>query len=387
MKTLGSAALVALVALVPAAAADEPAESGSLLAYRVPAGETRVGDAYLFATTVAIDGTHRGDLVGWAQSIRVGGTVTGDLVAGAQSVSVDGTLGDSARVFAQSVTVNGTVNGNLLVFAATLVLGPNARVTGDLKAFVQSASLQGAVEGAVSATGGEVTLAGPVGGSATIRAENLIVAPSARIAGDLDYASRRETALPGSDVVKGEVRYEELRSEEEEEEAEPSRGGGGSLFWWGAKVLAAFLVGLVGVLLFPRASREIATAVGRDWAGGLGIGFITAIVVPVAAVLVALALVTIPLSVVALLLYLVAIYVAKLAVALWAGGRILAALRRSAPSHVASLAVGVPLLYAAFELPFVGWIAWVACLCLGLGAIILGTRSHLRQRGAVAAGA
>jgi len=382
MKTIGiSAAILLAVLSVPAAASDEPAPSGRMVRYHVPLGETRVGDAYLLASAVNVEGTHRGDLVAFGESVRVGGEVTGDLVVAAQSLAVDGTVGDSVRACGQTVTINGTVRGSLLVFGASLVVGPNARVTGELQAFVQSLTLEGAVDGSLRVTGGEVTVAGTVGGNARIRAEAVHFAPEARIAGDLDYSARTEADLAGGSIVAGAARFEELREESDGETEEDSAGASfKAVFWWAWSVCGSFLVGVVALLALRRAGPEIAAAVGRDWAGSFGIGFITAIVAPVAALLVAVLFVTIPLSILVLLLYVVALYVAKLPVAVWAGGRLLRLAGRAAPSPFASLAVGVPVVYAAFEIPYVGWLAWFVCLCSGLGAILLGARTHLRGR-------
>src|SRR5262245_12411624 len=85
--------------------AAEACPTGNVTAYRVPAGETRVGDAYLFAQSVNIDGTHDGDLLVWTQSIHIAGDVTGDIFAGGQVLGIDGTVGDSVRFFGQTATL------------------------------------------------------------------------------------------------------------------------------------------------------------------------------------------------------------------------------------------------------------------------------------------
>ncbi len=374
----------ALACLVLAAAPSlvsgvEPCPTGKVISYRVPAGETRAGDAYLLARSVNIEGTHDGDLLLWAQSVHITGAVTGDVFAGGQALTLDGTSGDSVRFFGQTATVNGTVDGDLIVFGATLVVGPKGRITGNLVSFAQQITMDGEVAGDLRAAGGEVTIGGRVGRNAKIVCEAAHLTPGARIEGDLVYESRKELTPSPASQVGGQVQYEPKTDKNKKEERGFSAKG---VLWWLFWTIAALLVGLVGLALFRRSGPAIAATVGTDTLGSLGVGFIAVIVVPVAAIVICLFIVTIPVAALALLLYAVAVYVAKIPVGVWLGQRVLRWTGRTAPSPILGLLVGVPLLYLLFQVPYLGRLAWFGCLCVGLGAILLGTRNFLNVRSA-----
>lgn len=367
---------VVLLAVSPCAAAGEPSPRGKLPSYKIPVDETRKGDAYVGAQSITIDGTQLGDLLAFSNAMNVSGTITGDVFWVGQSAFIDGSVGDSARMLGQSVTVNGTVDGDLLVFAGSLMLGPKARVTGDVLFFGQQIDLEGEVDGNVKGAGGEATLGGRIGKDVTLKCEAVHLLPEARIEGDLTYQARKQLELEGTGQVKGRVQYEEKKDEKNRESAFSVR----RVLWWLYWTVAALVVGLLGLALFPHMAPEIAASVGKDFLGSLGVGFIATIVVPVAAVVICLAVVTIPLSFLLLLLYVIALYLAKLPVAIWLGQRILGRAGRAVPSPFACLALGVPLLYLAFKIPYLGTLLWCGTLFLGLGALILGTRNFLRGR-------
>jgi len=357
----------------------EVCPTGKVISYQVPAGETRTGDAYLLARSVSIDGTHDGDVLVWTQSMHVTGTVTGDIFAGGEVLTLDGTAGDSVRFCGKTATVNGTVEGDLIVFAGTLVIGPKGRIAGNLTSFVQQLTMNGEVDGDLKAAGGEVTIGGRIGKNAKLVCEAANLTPNARIEGDLVYESRRELSPSPAGQVGGKVQYEPKADKKKNSEGGFSSK---SVLWWLFWTIAALLVGLVGLALFRRSGPEITATVGRDALGSLGVGFIAVIVVPVAAIVVCLLIVTVPMAVLALFLYVVAVYVAKIPVGVWLGQRVLRWAGRTSPSPFAGLLVGVPLLYLLFKVPYLGKLSWFACLCVGMGAILLGTRSFLRVRSA-----
>jgi cytoskeletal protein CcmA (bactofilin family) len=379
-------ATIAGLLAVPAGAAEFHKQAEA--SFRVAADETQTGDRYAFSgRNIAVDGTLDGDLMAWAPSIHVAGTLDGDGYLFAQSVVVDGTIKDSARVFASSLIVNGTVEGDLLAFAGSVVLGPNARVTGDLLAFAQNATVEGRVDGDLDVTGGTVQITGLVGGDAELTSEEVELAPSARIGGSLSYSARKEIELAGG-AVGGEVTWEPVTDDEDSDtDADDGGGGLGSALWWLWKTAAALLVGLLGLAAFRTAGPRMAATVGSDALGSLGVGFVTAVVVPVSALLICVAIVTIPLAFLAILLYLVALYVAKLPVAVWVGQRLLRLGGSRSPSSALGLILGVPILYLVFEIPYLGRLAWLVALFMGLGAILLGIRERRREAAAAPAGA
>ena len=79
-----------------------------------------------------------------------------------------------------------------------------------------------------------------------------------------------------------------------------------------------------------------------------------------------------------MLLFGVALYVAKLPIAVWAGGRLLALAGRPDASSYAAMAVGILVLYLLFAIPWIGWLMWLAAAWLGFGAMVLAGRRYLQ---------
>ena len=346
-----------------------------LASFVVPQGETRKGDAYVCTNTVTIAGTLDGDLAAGASVVEVTGTVTGDIYAAGNMVTLQGKVGDSVRVWGNNLLVAGTIDGDLIAFCATATLAPGAHVTGDVLFYGGQLTVQGTVDGKLKAKGGEVTLGGKIGGDANVTCDAIAVADSARIGGDLHYTSRNQLELEGKGIVAGDTDYKERKKEEK---GKPALSWG-TVFKKVFSALAAFVVGLVLLRVFRGPARAVVATLDSDLLRSGGVGFISGIVAPVAAVILCVLIITIPLAVILLLLFVVTVYVAKLPVAVWLGRKILQKLGRIDPSPYGSLLLGVLLLYVLFTVPCAGKILWFVCVFLGIGAMILGTREHRRS--------
>lgn len=378
--------LLAGLSQVPASAIEFC--SSKVRSYTVAAGETNREDIYgFFPDSVNITGTHQGDLIVCATSVNVSGELTGDLFACAQTVTINGRVGDSIRVFGNTLTITGIIEGDLLVFAENLTLAPGSRITGDVVTFGKMAVINGTVDGDLKASGasaivngdiggdlsgtmGQLSLSGTVGRDCRITCDTLKVDPKARIAGDLEYKAREPVDLEGKGIVGGSIQFDKKEKKAEE----PERAFSWFTLW---RFLASLVVGFVLIGIFRRMTPSIEASVEREIIPSLGVGFVMAVVLPVAALIVGLLVVTIPLAVIALIAWLIAVYVAKLPVALWLGRRILRALGSADPSPYLGLLIGLVLLFLLFAIPYLGPFLWILTVAVGLGALALGTRGHL----------
>ncbi len=342
----------------------------------LPSGETRQGDLYAAGESVRIDGRLAGDLVAAAQWMRVDGQIDGDLFAIAREVVLRGPVGDSTRVVADGLTVDSTIDGDLIVTASRLHLSDVARISGDLVTAASAVEVEGTVEGITRVVAGEIVISGTLRGDANLVADRVDLAPGARIDGDLDYRARTPLSPEAAARVAGTVRYDVA---DEEDAAED--GSAGILTWrllfriW--QVGAALLTGLLAVALFRRGVQHLVTAIAGETTVGTLLGFAAFLIVPAAAGVALVTLVGIPVGVVAVLLFGVALYAAKLPIAVWAGGHLLALAGRPQASPYAAMAIGIPVLYALFAIPYLGWLIWLIATWLGLGAMVLSGRGYL----------
>jgi len=342
------------------------------IGYELPAGETHERDMYLLSPTVRIAGEQKGDLAALARSVSIPGTVQGDVFAFAQLVEITGTAGDSVRAFAETVVVSGTIEGDLLAFAKTVNVLPGARISGSVVAWGQTASIGGEVGKDLKFTGGEISISGRIAGDAKIRCDQIQVASSARIGGNLAYIARNRLDLDQKGIVAGSVDYEPRKDREEEEKKPGFRWG--RLAWFLAFFVSSFLFGWALLASAREAASRAVDSLDRAPLLSAGVGLVAVIVTPVAAFLLVILLLTIPLALVLLLLWLVGTYAGKLPVAVWIGRAILARLGRTAPIGPASLFLGLLVLHPLFQIPYLGVPIWFVCAFLGLGAILTGAR-------------
>lgn len=364
--------LVMVVALCGLSVVVVAQQFGADTTVRVAAGETRQGDLYAAGELIEVAGRLEGDLIAAAQRIRTTGTVTGDLFVAGRTVDIRGPVGDSTRAAGDEVTVAASIDGDLVTAGGACQILEGARVTGGFTAACGAVQLDGTVDGDIRAAGGLVIISGTVGGAATIRADRIVLEPGARIVGDLDYEARTPLTPEEAARVEGEVRFDEVVDEES-----PGLTAGSFLFW-GWQTGAALLAGLLGVALFRRLLPQLASAVAENTTTGALLGFAAFLMVPAGAAIVMITVIGIPVGLVALLLFAVALYLAKLPIAVWAGGQLLARAGRPDASPYLAMGLGVIVLYILFALPYVGWLVWLGATWLGLGAMVLSGRSRLQ---------
>ena len=364
--------LMLAAALAAAAAPAAAQEAGLGPVVTVAAGEVREGDLYAAGEAVRVRGRLAGDLGAAGQRVLVDGRVDGDLFAAARTVDLRGPIGDSTRVAAEQITVDTTIDGDLIAGANRVRILENTVIRGGVAAAASSIEIDGTVEEDLRAAAGEIIVRGTVRGDANVIADRLDLAPEARIEGDLDYRTRIPLSPEAAARVAGAVRYEEPIDGDDED-----RGGAWSFLFWMWQAGAALLAGMLAVALCRRVVQELASAIAGETTLGALLGFGAFLIVPVAAGVVMITVVGLPIGVIAALLFGVALYAAKLPVAVWAGGQLLARAGRPDASPYAAMAVGVVALYLLFEIPWLGGLFWLAATWLGLGAMVLAGRRHL----------
>ena len=365
--------LTAVLTAASTPAAAQESEAGTVVT--VASGEVREGDLYAAGEAVRVHGQLAGDLVAGAQRVLVDGRVDGDVFAAARTVDLRGVIGDSTRVVGDQVTVDSTIDGDLIAGGNRLQLLEGAVIRGGVAAAASSLEIDGTVEEDLRAAAGELVLRGTVRGNANVIADRLDLAPDARIEGDLDYRTRIPLSPEEAARVAGAVRYEEPIDDEED------GGAARSFLFWTWQAGAALLAGMLAVALFRPLVQQLASAIAGETTLGALLGFGAFLIVPVGAAVVMMTLVGLPIGIIAVLLFTVALYVAKLPIAVWAGGQLLARAGRPGASPYAAMAAGILALYLLFEVPWLGGLFWLATTWLGLGAMVLSGRRYLTANG------
>jgi cytoskeletal protein CcmA (bactofilin family) len=342
---------------------------------RIAAGETRQGDIYATGELIEVAGRLEGDLVAAGQRVQTTGPIDGDLFAAARTIDIRGPVADSARLAGEQITVDATIDGDLVAAGNRCHLFEDARVTGGVTAACATLDILGTVDRDLRGAAGEITIGGHVRGNAQIRADRLVLGPRARIDGDLDYQARTPLSPEETARVGGTVRFDEVV----DDDASSGVTTGGLLFWaW--QTGAALVAGILMVAVFRGLVPHLGTVLAGNTTVGALLGFAAFLVVPAGSVVAMVTIVGIPVGIAVVCLFVVALYAAKLPVAAWAGGRLLALAGRPVASPYAAMALGIVALYLAFAIPYLGRLVWLVATWLGLGAMVLSGREYLQAR-------
>jgi hypothetical protein len=235
-----------------------------------------------------------------------------------------------------------------------------------------------------------VVINGTIRGDVNLEAGQLRLGPNAVILGDLRYESPREATFDPGARVTGETRYFLPRADDDDE-APAASGTWVSVLgflWDGWWLLSSFLVGAIALAMGGESARKPAVRLAQQPALGLGFGFVIAVVFPAAAILSMILLVTIPLGLIGMAVYFAVAYLARLVAAQAIGAGLLSLVRGGRESSpYASLALGLLLFYALTNIPYVGFLIWLAAVVAGMGGIFLATRKPDAEAAATATAA
>jgi len=344
---------------------------------RVLAGNSQAVFDSIFEFTDSVN-----DLFVWGWMPTISGQIADNAFLGGQKVEItrNASIGGDLFLFAQTARIDTVVRGDLYAFVAELTIGQGGSVEGAVYGSAGTLTIDGQVTGPLRFAGGVVTINGTVRDDVRIEAGELELGPDAVIEGELRYESPREATIDPGARVEGEVHYYPPREEEEGEEPAASRSliSFWSVLWDTWWLVSSFLVGAIALAIGGEAARRPAARLVQQPALGLGFGFVVAVVIPAAAILAVLLLVTIPLGLITGAVYLAAAYLARLVAAQAVGGVTLRLLRSGEePSPYLSLAIGLVLFFFLTQIPYVGFLIWLAAVVAGLGGIFLATRKSI----------
>jgi hypothetical protein len=346
----------------------------------VPAGETIDDTLVVAADSVIVDGTITGDLIAGGRQVTIRGTVKGNLFAFASQVDIEGTVEGSIIGFAQTLETRGQVGRNVYAFAQTAAISRDARIGGNAAVFAADTDIEGTVGQDFTSYSGRVDGRPSIGRNFFARAGSVSLHAPAHIGGTLTAkVNRPENALIESGVTA------DGRTDIQVVPPAPSRYSTASfylrqLIW----LAAAFITGLTLFWLLPGFARiNLDTSTALLLAGG--VGFLTLVVTPIAAVVAAVTLVGLPIGLIMLTAWMIAGYLAKILIAGFLGRSLLASHNDAQPPGALALLAGLIPVFVAINLPYVGGVINFILIVLGLGAFVITTYQMPRWRAAQAA--
>ncbi len=334
---------------------------------QVIVSEPIADDLYVAGGSVEVSGTVEGDVVAAGGSVTVSGSANGGILAAGGTVNLSGAVGRSVRAAAGTLTVRSRVTADALLAGGTVEVQRDAEIGRDLLAAGGNVTVTGGVRRNAFFSGGAVVIGGSIEGDVTVEAERLTVLSSARVGGRLRYRTSQPAEIQSGSQIAGGT--EQLPARARPRSA--FRAFPFVLAWRMTEALWLLVLGLVLLVIAPRAVSVVSDRIRHGFGYSLLVGFILVIVLPVAAVIAALTFLGIPVAALLLLLYLATLLAAQIFPAAWLGRWLLGRVARSGAEPSAYLAqiVGTILLILFIAVPYVGWVVRLVAVLLGVGAL------------------
>jgi hypothetical protein len=240
------------------------------------------------------------------------------------------------------------------------VLVDRGETVGDVFVVDGDVTIRGTVKGDVVVVDGDVTIRGTVSGNVVTVSGQATLGRRGRISGDLVYGDERPVQAPGS-RVGGDVQKVDAGD----------ASIVGAIGAWIAVVVSMFVLGLLLLLLAPRAAEAIARTGRSKPLVCAGVGFVSFFLLPVLAVAALFTIIGIPLGVV-LLFLVIPLYAIGYVVSALVVGRLV--LKKSL---VLAFLLGLVIVGLLTLIPIAGGIIGFLAVAFGLGVLLV---SLIRSR-------
>jgi cytoskeletal protein CcmA (bactofilin family) len=246
-----------------------------------------------------------------------------------------------------------------VVIEGPVTIGPR-EVAGDVVVAHGDVTVAGRLTGDLVVASGKVRVSGSVHGDVVSIADRAVLGPRARVGGDVLYGDEKPV-VPAGASVGGDVKRVNF---------DKATGGIGLAVGFGiwlAITVSALLLGLLLLWVFPRAAAAVYEVAESRVGAAIGFGFLAFVAIPIVAVLLLVTVLGLPLGLL-LLLALAPLYALGYTTSAWVLGRRI--LGPSGNRFLAFLA-GLAILRVVSIVPILGGLIWFAATVFGLGLLCL----------------
>ena len=344
--------------------------------------DTTVNENYFaYGEAITVLGTINGDAYIAGGNVLMNGTINGDLLVTGGSVNIDGIVAGDVRAAGGTVHVTGNIDGNITVVGGNVTITKDALVGKGLVAGAGQISIFAPIKGGVTVGAGSALFANEVGGNVIVSAGQLTLSPTASLQGNLTYYSDNIALIQPGTTILGKVNYRKIPIEKDEIKRKSkevhSLIKGFSFAFKVYTALVGFIIGVILSLLFPRYLKKATDIIQEQSLLTAGVGLVILIGLPIVLVLLAFTIIGIPITIIGFAIYFIYIYLAKIFVALFIGKKLSDRLNWP-DSYLLHLTLGFVTWVILTSIPYVGWLAQLAVVVMGLGAIALTKKYYLQ---------
>lgn len=321
--------------------------------------------------TVEISGTVNGDVLIAGGQLLIDGTINGDLLAAGGTINVSGDVSENIRVAGGQVTISGNVGRNLNVVGGSVEVTDSADIAGGVLIAAGNINLYAPVAGDVLVGVGNLTLANNVGGNVEAYVGTMRVSSNTQVAGDVTYYSEENASIDKGAQISGKITKKLPPSELVETKDKDVEGF--NYFAKTVSFLAALIVGLILIKLFPNFMKGASDLLTKTWLKSTGVGLLILIFVPIITLIMLITIVGIPLALIIGFLYLITLYLAKIFVAYTVG---LTFYKGDTNRLYLPFILTLLIYYVVTSIPFIGGLVSIVAHLAGIGVLYLSCRDY-----------
>jgi len=333
--------------------------------------DENVKNLYTAGNMISINGDIEKSLYAAGNVITINSNIENNVNVAGNTIVIRGSVGDSVHVAAGNIVIEGEIKEDLFLGGGNIIISKSASIGGDLIIGGGTVDIQGSVTGDIRLGGGEVIINSKVGGEIKAKIDSLTFGSQAEVVGKVIYSSSKEVVLEEGANLLGGIEFNEIKAKEIDK---------GNIFGFFfvlfslgflIKLLGTIAVGFVLIYVFKDfVSKIIRQGLSHFWSN-LGRGFAVLILTPVACLIL---LVTIIGAWIAGLVGIAYAFVLLLSLALASiifGSWLIKVIKKRDKYLVnwQAVVLGAIVLQLVVLIPFVGWIAGLIFMLIGLGAI------------------
>mgnify|MGYP003393187830 CR=1 FL=1 len=363
-----AAALGLFIIATPVFAADflAPAkdDNGSI----VVGSEEKHKNLYVAGANLTVNGDTQGDLYAAGSQVTIDGATEQDVVVAGGSIGVNGRVGGDARVAGGTVTINSPVGGDLLVGGGNVNITQKTTIGGDAAIGAGTLILDAPVAGSLKVAGKSLVINSKIAGSVWIRSSGTVTfGPKADIDGKIYINAPKEAVVKeGAKISTPEFTKYEVRN------SETKKGLFGLLTaFFLVKLVAYFITALVLWKLLGNQIAKVSEYIQSNFWKSTGVGFLVAVVGPIAAIILLVTLVGYYLAFITLAVYALLVLISASVAGVFIGSWLMMKITKT-PSMVfswQSLLLGVVVIMVIGFIPVIGSIANAIIILAALGAV------------------
>lgn len=261
-----------------------------------------------------------------------------------------------------------TLDGSLVVLGGNAEIQSDATITGDIAVLGGNVNFAGIAKGTINAIGGNINLkpGAVINGNISTLGGNVSGIDQAEIDGNLETMNSPERSQDNAPANPGEGTFMDRTSQ--------LRNYFGEIFGNIFKILAIAVLAVIVAAVMPKPMNTVARSIeNQPWLSG-GVGLLSFIIVPLAALIMTVTLVLIPVMIVGVLAYVVITIFGWIAAGKYLGDR-LAILFKTTWADPVSAGLGTLIIGVVtwlFSYLFcLGGVLSLAVSALGIGGVIL----------------